>query len=169
MTIQPEQITVDDLRRHRCHEPAADHVPGSPEATAFKQRARLQQALWRERNNLLIGMEPIRPSRTRKQRPLGSRIDVLDAYRDESNFIGDPVRRAVSYRVSHPEPHEMLYKDRLYCDLLSSMPMCFNLFGWFHEDPSLATEAVRALWPDAPGRVSAERFEWSPGRLSTLR
>lgn len=58
----------------------------------------------------------------------------------------------------------MLNKDRLYSDLLSSMPMCFNLFGSFHSDLKAADYAVHRWWPDVPGRVCAVRFEWSPGR-----
>ena len=55
-------------------------------------------------------------------------------------------------------------EDRLICDLLSSMPMCFNLFGELACDLELADRAVHKWWPDVPGRVRDVRFEWSPGR-----
>lgn len=58
----------------------------------------------------------------------------------------------------------MLDVNRLHCDLLSSMPMCFNLFGHFHSDLDLADRAAHSWWPDIPGKLSAVRFEWSPGR-----
>jgi hypothetical protein len=58
----------------------------------------------------------------------------------------------------------MLDEDRLYCDLLSSMPMCFNLFGVLQADSTTADRAVHAWWPEVPGRVTAVFFEWSPGR-----
>lgn len=158
-----EYPSTKELRQHECLE-RADNVPHDRFATAFKRRARLHQALWRERKEIRIGSQPIRPTKGEDPRPLGSRINMRDAYRDGSNFLGEPVRRAVESRLSRPERHQMLSRDRLYCDLLSSMPMCFNLFGWLHDDVALATEAVKALWPDAPGRVKAVRFEWSPGR-----
>ncbi len=42
--------------------------------------------------------------------------------------------------------------------------MCFNLFGWLHDDMNAATKAARLWWPDAPGQVIGVHFEWSPGR-----
>jgi hypothetical protein len=42
--------------------------------------------------------------------------------------------------------------------------MCFNLFGPLWAQADLAADAVRTWWSDAPGRLSAIRFEWSPGR-----
>ena len=54
---------------------------------------------------------------------------------------------------------------RLWGDLLSSMPMCFNLFGECWTDHDQATAALAALLPEAPGKVEDVRFEWSPGRL----
>ena len=60
----------------------------------------------------------------------------------------------------------MIDEDRLWCNLLSSMPLCFNLFGCFHESPKSATNAVKKWWPDTPGSVSEIRFEWSPGRMN---
>jgi len=81
-----------------------------------------------------------------------------------ANFLSEAARSAVHGRLANPEPHQTLDEDRLYCDLLSSMPMCFNLFGPLQHDLALADRAVRAWWPSVPGRVRAVRFEWSPGR-----
>lgn len=62
----------------------------------------------------------------------------------------------------------MLRQDRLWADLLSSMPLCFNLFSDLHDDVARARQAVSAWWPDAPPGVAEVRFEWSPGRLDPL-
>ena len=162
--MSPDYLpSAEELRQHHCLE-RADKVPYDPEMTAFKQKARLHQALWRERQSLRIGTQPTRPKEGKPFRDLGSRLNLEDAYRSGSNFLGDQIRRAVESRISNPERYQMLDEDRLYCDLLSSMPMCFNLFGWLHGDLSAATRVVKCLWPDAPARVSAVRFEWSPGR-----
>ena len=48
-------------------------------------------------------------------------------------------------------------------DLLSSQPLCFDLFGPLAEDLGLATAALQYLRPDIR-RVNDIRFEWSPGR-----
>jgi hypothetical protein len=54
----------------------------------------------------------------------------------------------------------------LWSDLLSSMPMCFNLLGELWDDPGCAAAALSTWWTDVPGTVRELRFEWSPGRLA---
>lgn len=157
------QPTDTELALHHCLE-TVDNVIDDPETTAFKRRARLHQALWRETRRLPEGSQPMRQIENKPSRPIGSRIDVDFAYRHESNFLTSQAKEAVRSRISCPEPKQTLNKDRLYCDLLSSMPMCFNLFGPIAMDPDLATAAVKKWWPDAPGKVLKVRFEWSPGR-----
>lgn len=154
-------LSDKELDRHKCLK-SADKVPGNPETTAFKRRARLHQALWREARNLPIGAHPV--SSTHPKNALGSRFDHSFAFRSWANFLNDDIRQAVEYRLGHPEKHQMLNRSRLMCDLLSSMPMCFNLFGWLHSNLEAADHAVHQWWPDVPERVSAVRFEWSPGR-----
>ena len=58
----------------------------------------------------------------------------------------------------------MIGEDRLWADLLSSMPLCFNLFGDLAGSRDEATLAVRGWWPDAPDGAAEVRFEYSPGR-----
>jgi hypothetical protein len=151
------------LATHHCLE-AVDKVPGDSETTAFKRRARLQQAYWRESRDLKIGTQPMRPKPGQPSRPLGSRIELDTAYESNANFLNSHALRAVRDRIANPQPHQTLDVDRLYCDLLSSMPMCFNLFGVLQGDLELANHALHAWWPDVPGRVRAVHFEWSPGR-----
>jgi hypothetical protein len=75
---------------------------------------------------------------------------------------------AVRARIATPERFQMLHEDRLWADLLSSMPLCFNLFGELagtgDGESEPARRAVRAWWPDAPGGNVRVRFEHSPGR-----
>jgi len=142
-----------------------DKVSGDEETTAFKQQARIHQSHWREDRKIPIGYQPIKPKPGVTSRKLGSRIELQHAKNKEANFITDDVKKAVRNRVANPEPHQMLYLDRLYADLLSSMPMCFNLFGSLYGDLERASKAVNAWWPDIPGKVNNIRFEWSPGRV----
>jgi hypothetical protein len=58
-------------------------------------------------------------------------------------------------------------RPRLWVDLLSSQPLCFNLFGNLAEDLDLATATLRLLWPQIL-RVDRVRFEYSPGRGEDL-
>jgi hypothetical protein len=62
----------------------------------------------------------------------------------------------------------MLSEDRLWADLLSSMPLCFNLFGDLATDPEQAALAVSAWWPSAPLGAVTVKFEHSPGRREAL-
>jgi hypothetical protein len=47
-----------------------------------------------------------------------------------ANFLTAAARSAVDARLGHKEHHQLLKEDRPWADLLSSMPLCFNLFTW---------------------------------------
>lgn len=158
--------SADELKQKHCFE-NVDHVANDPQTTAFKRRARLQQAMWREARQLPLGSQPMRPQHGAASRPLGSRVEAEFAYRTGCNFLNQAAKSAVQSRLESPQPHQTINQDRLYCDLLSSMPMCFNLFGSLQADLELADRAVHTWWPDVPGKVVAVHFEWSPGRRTT--
>ena len=158
-----EQVTDEVLKAHHCLE-AVDRVSRDPDTTQFKQTARLLQALWREARGIEIGSQPMREIAGKPSRPLGSRIRLEAARTTGANFLSARVRQEVEKRIRNPQPHQTLDEDRLYADLLSSMPMCFNLFGELASDLSLADTAVHTWWPNTPGTVAAVEFEWSPGR-----
>jgi hypothetical protein len=157
-----------ELKEHHCLE-NLDRVANDTQTTEFKRRARLHQAKWREARQIPLGSQPMRPKQDETGRPLGSRVEVEFAYRTGCNFLNDAAKRAVERRLQNFQSHQTLNRDRLYCDLLSSMPMCFNLFGALQEDLSLADRALHTWWPDVPGTVVAVHFEWSPGRRSAGR
>lgn len=159
-------ISDEILAFHHCNE-IVDSIAAKPEVTAFRRYARLRQALWREFRGLPIGTQPMRKKDGHKSRPLGSRIDLDYALETGANFLTDNARECARWRVAHPEAHQTLDVNRLYCDLLSSMPMCFNLFSELTADLKLADQAVHTWWPNVPGRVSAVKLEWSPGRRRT--
>ncbi|HMI84784.1 MAG TPA: hypothetical protein VK550_11875, partial [Polyangiaceae bacterium] len=96
--------------------------------------------------------------------PIGSRLALQSAKDGGANFLTPSIRKAVLDCLAVPVPHRMLAEDRLWADLLSSMPLCFNLFGDVFGDTEYAARAVRAWWPDAPRGAVTVRFEHSPGR-----
>ena len=55
-------------------------------------------------------------------------------------------------------------EERLFGNALSSMPLCFNLFGPMALDLKLATDVFRGLLPDFVEQVEGFIFEHSPGR-----
>lgn len=159
-----ENLSEEQLKAHFCFE-SVDRVPADPETTAFKRQSRLKQALWREKMGLPIGSQPMRVKNCEETRPIGSRIELEAAKKSKKNFLSDAIQCAVDDRLAKPQRYQTLNEDRLFCDLLSSMPMCFNLFGTLQKDLEIANQAVHTWWPSVPGRVSEVLFEWSPGRM----
>lgn len=162
-------VSDDELKAQHCLEKRTDRVSGEPDVTAFKRWARLHQAHWREAQEFPIGSQPYRPKPDETSRPIGSRIEY--GYNAEpgtvfsdANFLTKTAFGSAKSRVLNPQPGQMLRVDRLFYDLLSSMPMCFNIFGEIAQDLDLADRAVHEWWADVPGRVIDVRFEWSPGR-----
>ena len=159
--MDPDRRTLEAAH---CWE-RADVVPGRPQMTAFRRRLRYHQAMWREANGHPIGSQPIVPKDDKPSRLLGSRIPFEYARATAANFLTGAAQDAVEARLAAKEPHQMLDARRLWADLLSSMPMCFNLFGELAADLALAERAVHAWWPGSQGEVVDVRFEHSPGRL----
>lgn len=160
-----EPPSRDELAAAHCWEPGTDLVAGQPEVAAFSQQARLHQSKWRQARGYPAGTHPYRPAPRVAGRVIGSRLEYGFAVTERRNLLSDEARAAARARLATPEPHQMIHTDRLWCDLLSSMPLCFNLFGPLSQNLALARQAVKAWFPDAPGEVAAVHLEWSPGRL----
>lgn len=82
-----------------------------------------------------------------------------------ANFLSPQIVEAVKHRLheAQRQKSEQLNRERLLNHLLSSMPMCFNLFGELHGDPARLSAAGKALW-DVQEEGQGIKFEWSPGR-----
>ena len=143
-----------------------DHVAGQPDVTAWRRAARHHQSQWREDHGWPPGVQRKSVQQGGGFRSIGSRVDEAFARTQGVNFISNAAERAAAYRIAHPEPHQTLDETRLFCDLLSSMPMCFNLFGAMWEDSDLATAVSHRWFPELcpPDSRVQVRFEWSPGR-----
>lgn len=88
-------------------------------------------------------------------------LDIGEA----ANFLNSDVASAVAARLHEGGHSGIIEKDRLYRNLLSSQPMCFNLFGPFVAHPDDLIDWVRAL-DDSAAMVRRVRFEWAPERSS---
>lgn len=153
-----DEPSRDELEAAHCWE-ASDRVPGDPVTTAFRRRARLHQARWREAHGHPIGSQPINPKPGATARPVGSRLPVDHARETGATFLTPAARAAAEARTATKEPHQTFDRQRLWADLLWSPTLAVNLFG------AVDDRAVQAWWPDAPGTVADVRFEHSPGRL----
>jgi hypothetical protein len=158
-------LSKEQLEAAHCWE-ADDRVPQRPEMTEFRRQLRYHQSQWREAQGHPIGSQPIAPKPGGGSvRLIGSRLPLAYARETGANFLTAGALDAAKARTSAKEPHQSFDQQRLWADLLWSTTMAFNLFGDLAADLGLADRAVHTWWPDAPGRVSAVRFEHSPGWL----
>jgi hypothetical protein len=128
----------------------------------FQRRARILQSMWRKQQGYPVGEH----RRGSTSRPLGSRLPMPWAEQSLANFITDNIREVVRSEVCDADLSKgKLYgKPRIFNDLLSSQPLCFNLFAELRGDLDLASSVVNKLTDGRFSEVRAILFEHSPGR-----
>lgn len=127
----------------------------------FRACARLLQSLWRQRQDLPSATYKPRVGRGRR---LGSMLAKADA-EGGRNFLTPRIAELARLEVAYREPNAMIDEARLFGNLLSSMPMCANLFGPLWDDRKLAARILRRIIPGINLKAVREvRFEHSPGR-----
>ena len=150
-----DEITLSDLAREFS---CLEKVDRSP----FQRSARILQSMWRDKKGYEIGEFKTRNG----SRLLGSRLPMPSARETLSNYLTQNIRDVVKSEVlDRTKSQGKLYsKPRIFNDLLSSQPLCFNLFGELKKDLSLATRVIKLLVPGVVGEVTDIDFEWSPGQ-----
>jgi hypothetical protein len=123
-----------------------------PADTDFAAHARLLQSIWR----------------TKKGYPglkYGNFLDIDFAKSTKANFLTDNIKQLVTVSLANAETEgAMIGEPRIWNNLLSSQPLCFNLFGELHYNLDLATKYFRILFPNRIETVKSIRFEYSRGR-----
>lgn len=128
-----------------------DYAPDSE----FSAYARLLQSKWRENKGY-----PIDPAKK-----YGNFIDLSFAKETKANFLTENIGQLVSKEVAEGKKNKSLIAEpRIWNNLLSSQPLCFNLFGELKLNPDLATQLFSKLFPNKIGMVTETKFEYSPGR-----
>lgn len=146
LPLIPEAI----LRKHHAYRPYD---------TRFQAAARLGQALWREREHLPIGRLPRGEQSVKWGNLLGPA-----AARAGANFLNDDIRTVVRRELAYREPGAMIDEQRLWSNLMSSMPLAFNLFAPMKHDRALAKRVMARLAPGLFKSISLVLFEHSPSR-----
>jgi len=122
---------------------------------ALTARMRFHQSWYRaERLHLGWGTGPM-PHSTRE---LGSMMTRKDGAAGK-NFVNLEVFRLAQRRIA--EKTGTVDEFRLLHNMLSSQPMCFNLFGYLSLDLELASRAFALLDSDV-ARATDVRMEWNP-------
>jgi hypothetical protein len=124
----------------------------------FQRTVRLRQALWREKQGYPIGLND--------GHPLGTRLRMPDAERCLWNYLTEGIREVVRAEVIDGPPIKgrLFGQPRIFDDLLSSQPLCFNLFGEMKRALPLATRVLQRLLPGKIASVRRIEIEHSPGR-----
>ena len=131
--------------------------------TRFRSCARLLQALWRESQALPIGSFERPDGRSRR---IGSLLGATAAEAGR-NFLSPTIAHLVRREMAYQESGALIDQRRLYGNLLSSMPLAFNVFAPLRLNPNLAAKVVRSLIPDIDlKKVLHVCFEHSPGRCN---
>jgi hypothetical protein len=134
-------------------------VTGDDRRTA---KYRLLQSWYRE--TVLDASPGFYTPRGLAERPLGSLL-----HRDEVaqwnglNFLDPKIHAYAAQRARTVEDeHGTLDEYRLMHNMLSSMPMCFNLFGMVREIPEAQLSFVRSLFDPKATDVEMIECEWTP-------
>ncbi len=128
--------------------------------TRFRAAARLLQSLWREKRGLAPG---IYDSGAGARRRLGSRL-ANDAAQGGANFLSSEIFAQARCDLAYREPGALIDVERMHANLLSSMPLAFNLFAPLKANKALARKVFNQLTPDTLKEVSHIQMEHSPGR-----
>jgi PD-(D/E)XK nuclease superfamily protein len=137
------------------------HVGGD---TRFRSAARLLTSLWRRDAGLPLGTYCPGDDPSVAPVPLDSRLHP-DAAQAGANFVSPEVHALVRRELALREKGAAIDEDRLFANALSSMPLCFIIFGPLTLDPTgLGTRLFQRLLPGFVAGVQAITFETSPGR-----
>ncbi len=126
----------------------------------FQRRARLLQSIWRESKG--YGMGKVR------KRQIGSWLAVDDS-KEGHNFLSKSIWGEAKTALKNMREGQLIYPTRLRSNLLSSQPLCFNLFGELvargrNNDINAATKIFSELMEKPLQSVNHLEFEKSPGR-----
>jgi hypothetical protein len=133
-----------------------DLGPQYADDSAFRAEMRLHQSQYRA-NVLKVpyGFGPNSSSVTK----YGNMLTIEDGNKG-LNFISPEIFTLVKRRIS--ERSGAVDPFRLLNNMLSSQPLCFNLFGLFESDLELATAFWNYHFPDNVQEITAMKIEYAP-------
>lgn len=123
----------------------------------FAARMRFHQSWYRAR---VLGLPCGTGPKPTDRNAYGNMLARADGERG-ANFLAPAIFATAVRRLQ--QRTGAVERFRLLCNMLSSQPMCFNLFGPLVEDLGLATQCLRALLGDREVReVTQVLIEWAP-------
>ena len=122
----------------------------------FRRRMRRHQSWYREE---ILGSPCGVGPRKNSEQLLGNML-TPEAGKSGKNFLNDEIHQVAKDRLAEGGSGVEAY--RLLHNMLSSQPMCFNLFGPLVRDLKLATTLWRQLLGDQVAKVEMVAIEWAP-------
>ncbi len=128
-----------------------------PNENEHKRRMRIHQGWWRMN---VLNEEP-------GQHPIVSNSNIcntiLNGEQTKNNFLTQDSIEAVEKTLCNREKiyNGIIDQDRLFNNLLSSQPICFNFFGELMMDIDFGLKVLRIWWPDLT-QLKRVIFEFAP-------
>lgn len=133
-----------------------------PKETGLTRKMRLHQGWWR--TNVLNeepGLHPIIPT----QNVCNA---IANGNATEKNFLTANAIKAVRETLAKRTKENLgiIEQDRLFNNLLSSQPLCFNFFGELYADHDFGLLVLKTFYPELTKLVSVN-FEFAPTIIYT--
>lgn len=123
----------------------------------WKASRRWLQSWWRE---IELGLPAGPPTDPRRKRPVASMLPQDVGW--DANYLSETAA-AVARGLLDTHVGGIVDDDRLRRNLLSSQPLCVNLFGHLAEHPGVLVQWLQQVGFNAAEIVDV-RFEWAPPR-----
>lgn len=128
-----------------------------PSETGLRNRMRLHQGWWR--TNVLSEEPGIHPTK------VNERIcnTILDGENKKCNFLTENIYFAVQQTLGDRKEQEsgLMEQGRLFNNLLSSQPLCFNFFGELSSDLEFGLSVLKSFYPNL-SKLRRVIFEFAP-------
>jgi hypothetical protein len=128
-----------------------------PTEKGLKERMRFHQGWWRA--FVIVEEEGKNPAN--KEDNVSNTI--LNGQTSQKNFMTKNVSMAVQQTIQERQMANsgILEENRLFNNLLSSQPLCFNFFGELKIDTEFALQVLQQFWPELT-KVKQVAFEFAP-------
>jgi hypothetical protein len=139
-----------------------NHFGAIPDKNGLKRRMRIHQGWWRM--NVLqeeAGKHPLN-----KDKNVCNTIN--SGIENKKNFLTKNIIKTVDQTITNRNKSDagMIEPDRLYNNLLSSQPLCFNFFGELLADREFGLRVLQNWWPELT-ELKKVKFEYAPEETYT--
>lgn len=151
------------MNKKKFHSTLTDLLGELPTDFGFKRRMRLHQGWWRS----FVLNEEI-GSYKAKDGEIKQAANLLNNTNVKGNFLNERVEMIAKEKLSERNEQDsgIIEKDRLFRNLLSSQPLCFNFFAEFECDKEFARSIFKNFIPNLT-TVKKVMFEYAPSENYT--